>query len=150
MIEPMTDAEWQEFGRMTLHGSPPWETLRRIFGMVDRLMVERDQYRMDLEARDAEVGELKDLSSRAWYHYKNGFDDLPEFKTVEEATDYFWGSASFVVAADPNVKPPAGYVARGELEARITEASEILRAQPPDRFTVAAALCVLDNKKGSG
>lgn len=179
MIEPMTDAEWQEFDHLHRpHGPPPWEMLRRIFGLVDRLTEERDQARTDLKARDIEVEdlsgaagllridlgardlevvELKGLSSRAWYHYKDGFDDLPEFKTVEGAVDYFWGSASFIVAADPNVKPPAWYVAREELEeglkqaeARVTEASGILSSQPPDRFTVAEALCVLDRKKGGG
>jgi hypothetical protein len=39
----MTDAEWMEFGKATLHGPPPWVTLQSIFATVDRLMTERDE-----------------------------------------------------------------------------------------------------------
>jgi len=45
MFKPMTRAEWQEFCGMTLHGTPPWETLRRIYATVDQRDMELDKLR---------------------------------------------------------------------------------------------------------
>lgn len=43
MMTPMTDQEWSEFCSMTMHGPPPWKTLRRVYATVGRLMDERDE-----------------------------------------------------------------------------------------------------------
>lgn len=45
----MTDEELRELGKMTLHGSPPFETFSRLYAAACRLMVERDQALRDVE-----------------------------------------------------------------------------------------------------
>lgn len=57
-IKPMTDAEWVEFGKATLHGPPPWKTILRIFATVERLIVERGEFHL-------EVRRLKGIVDRA-------------------------------------------------------------------------------------
>ena len=47
MHNPMTQEEWQKFCSMTLHGAPPWKTLRRIYATID--------------ARDIEIESLRKL-----------------------------------------------------------------------------------------
>lgn len=62
MVEPMTEDEWTEFGRMALHGPPPWGTLRRIYATVDARGDEVEGLRADLEDARAE---LKDARFKA-------------------------------------------------------------------------------------
>lgn len=40
---PMTDDELKEFGRMTLHGCPPFTTVMKMYGGAMRLMDERNK-----------------------------------------------------------------------------------------------------------
>jgi len=54
--KPMLQEEWQEFCSMTLHGPPPWETLRRIYTTLDILFEANNSLRPRL-ARAEEKAE---------------------------------------------------------------------------------------------
>jgi hypothetical protein len=45
MHDPMSQEEWQEFCSMTLHGAPPWKTLRRIYATIDARDIELERYK---------------------------------------------------------------------------------------------------------
>jgi hypothetical protein len=45
MHNPMTQEEWHDFCSMTLHGAPPWETLRRIYSTIDARDLELERYK---------------------------------------------------------------------------------------------------------
>jgi len=52
----MNDDELKEFGRMTLHGTPPFETVMGIYEAAMRLMDERDKALAEVERLKADVG----------------------------------------------------------------------------------------------
>lgn len=76
MIKPLSDTEWRELMSATMHGSLPWETVRRVLATVDRVMTERDglkDHASDLDKmlnertdqRNQHRDELRELEKRA-------------------------------------------------------------------------------------